>query len=127
MNEQFDAHYQQWKILKYKLIKTEKRPPKFNERDIWWCSVGINVGYDINGKHHLSERPALIIKKFNSDMFFGLPLTTQQKLYRTRYPIIVKGKKADVILDQGKTYSADRLNRRERIMSPKDFKNIKNA
>ena len=37
----------------------------FSEREIWWCSVGINVGVEVNGKNSKFERPVLVLKKFN--------------------------------------------------------------
>ena len=116
-----NQEYIDWNTLKYQLIETANKPAKFNERDIWWCSIGINVGYEINGKNHLAERCVLVIRKYNNDMFFGLPLTTQLKDYDSRILTNVNGTDADIILDQGKTFSADRLNRRERVMGYKEF------
>ncbi len=31
-----------------------------------WCSIGINVGDEEDGKNELYERPVLVIKKFNA-------------------------------------------------------------
>jgi len=117
--------YINWKNLKYELILSEASPPRFNERDIWWCSIGLNVGYEINGKNDLVERPVLVLKKYNNSMFFGLPLTTKQKNYDSRHSTNVNGKDADIILDQGKSFSAKRLNRRERVIGYKEFDLVK--
>lgn len=38
-------------------------------REIWWCSIGINVGDEEDGKNSMFERPVLIIKKFNQQAF----------------------------------------------------------
>ena len=70
-----EQYFIDWNNLKYELITIKSPPPNFNERDIWWCSIGVNVGYEVNGKNGPFERPVLIIKKYNNDMFFGLPLT----------------------------------------------------
>lgn len=120
-----DQEYIDWQTHKYALITKTTPPPKFNERDIWWCSIGINVGYEINGKNDPVERPVLIVKKFNADMFFGLPLTTQQKDYNSRYPTIVDGVSSDMVLDQAKTLSAQRLNRKVRRIGYKEFDNVR--
>ena len=32
----------------------------FHEREIWWCSIGINLGDEQDGKNELFERPVLI-------------------------------------------------------------------
>ena len=31
------------------------------EGEVWWCSVGENVGVEINGKHSLFLRPVLVL------------------------------------------------------------------
>lgn len=35
----------------------------FHEREIWWCSIGINVGDEQDGKNERFERPVLVLKK----------------------------------------------------------------
>ncbi len=124
---EMDQEYIDWNTLKYTLIHNEFKLPRFNERDIWWCSVGKNVGYEIDGKNDLVERPVLVIKKYSNDMFFGLPLSTKQKTYNSRFPTLVNGQAADIILDQGKTFSARRLNRRERVIGYKEYEAVKAA
>jgi mRNA interferase MazF len=49
------------------------------EREVWWCSVGVNIGVEIDGKNNDFERPVLVIKRFNSLMFWVIPLTSQAK------------------------------------------------
>ena len=51
---------------------------RFKDREVWWCKVGINVGYEINGKA-LFLRPVLIIRKISSNTFIGIPLTRKEK------------------------------------------------
>ena len=51
----------------------------FHEREVWWCTLGVNVGVETDGKHASFERPALVVKKFNADMFWGLPLTSRER------------------------------------------------
>jgi len=29
----------------------EQIVPRFSEREIWWCSVGVNVGHEADSKH----------------------------------------------------------------------------
>jgi mRNA interferase MazF len=48
-------------------------PPLFKERDIWWVSIGVNVGFEEDGKHEKFLRPVLILKKFNKELFLGIP------------------------------------------------------
>ncbi len=47
--------------------------PTFAVQEIWWCAMGTQ-----NAKGAaLYERPVLVFRKFNSDMFWGLPLNAQ--------------------------------------------------
>jgi hypothetical protein len=42
-----------WIGLKEKLHKSSFKPPLVKERDLWWASIGENVGSEINGKSDL--------------------------------------------------------------------------
>jgi mRNA interferase MazF len=49
----------------------------FHDRELWWCSIGINVGHEENGKGERFARPIVIFKKFSSKTLWGIPVTTQ--------------------------------------------------
>lgn len=34
----------------------------FHEREIWWCSLGLNLGDEQDGKHQDFERPVLVLR-----------------------------------------------------------------
>ena len=55
-----------WNIEKQNIESTKKDTLPFHEREIWWCSIGINLGDEQDGKNELYERPVLVIKKFNN-------------------------------------------------------------
>ena len=40
----------EWIGLKEKLHHAKHRAPLVSERDVWWASIGENVGSEINGK-----------------------------------------------------------------------------
>ena len=40
---------------------------------------GKNIGFEQNGKGSNFVRPILVLRKFNSSIFWGLPLTTIKK------------------------------------------------
>ena len=56
-------------------LHAQHHTPTFQEREIWWCSVGVNVGHEMDGKNQFYNRPVLIVRKFNPHIFFGVPLT----------------------------------------------------
>jgi mRNA interferase MazF len=64
-----------------KAVVIDNRPasPTFKEGEIWWCSIGMNIGREIFGKGKDFARPIIIFKKIGSDSFLAIPLTTQIK------------------------------------------------
>lgn len=86
----------------------------FREKEIWWAALGQNVGYEMNGKHELFERPILILKKYSGGMCFVLPCTTQIKDDNPwfQYPIQIDDTPSALNLSQGKILSSKRLLRK---------------
>lgn len=70
--------FEGWNKVKQK-IDNEHELPLFNEREIWWCSVGVNVGFEIFGKGGSYTRPVLVLRKYGSHSFLGIPLTSKPK------------------------------------------------
>jgi hypothetical protein len=70
MQKDFDT----WNNLK-KEIHTKDIRRFCDPREIWWCSIGINIGSEEDGKNKLFERPVLIIRVFNRHMVRIVPLT----------------------------------------------------
>ena len=69
--------YIKWHEIK-KNIEDKNKEQKFRDGEIWWCSLGENVGFEEDGKHDNFERPILVLRKFNKNIFLGLPLTSQK-------------------------------------------------
>ena len=66
----------------------------------------------------------LIIKKFNSDMFWGVPLTTKEKKNKYHHKLEHEIIKSWVILSQIKTISTKRLLRKIGSISDSDFREV---
>ncbi len=113
----------EWTKFKIKLHKSKKLI-YFREREIWWISFGINIGYEEDGKHDSFERPGLIIKKFNKDMLWVVPLTTKSKTGKYYYQFEYEGKKYSVILSQLRLVSDKRLLRKIRKLEIDHFAEI---
>jgi mRNA interferase MazF len=104
--------FEGWHKLKTQLDSIEDAP-LFNECEIWWCSVGMNVGFELYGKDDKFVRPILIMRKYSRYTFFGLPLTSKRKPERKAYlPFEFQKHQGSIILDQGKTYDCRRLVKR---------------
>jgi hypothetical protein len=38
-------------------LHAQHQTPTFQEREIWWCSVGVNIGHEMDGKNQFYNRP----------------------------------------------------------------------
>ena len=74
----------EWIKIKEKIHK-EKMPPTFEEREIWWISLGENVGHEENGRGNDFVRPFVIIRKFNKELLFGVPCSSISKENKEYY------------------------------------------
>lgn len=97
----------------------------FKEREVWWTSLGANIGYEQDGKHANFQRPVLIIRKFNHDVFIGVPLTSKVKNGRFYEKISLKSGDSSVILSQIRLLSSKRLVRKMQTMSNNEFSLVK--
>lgn len=106
-----------WSTLKQRLNgREEKSVPWIKEREIWWCSVGINVGYEADGHNELYNRPVLIIRKFSPQAFMGVPLTTKGKPNGYNLPIEFKGATSYVMLSQLRLYDTRRIQNQKSLL-----------
>ncbi len=82
----------------------------FRDGDIWWVRLGVNVGYETDGKNREFTRPVLVVKKYNQYSFLAVPLTTARKPNPYRLPIgTVDGKEACATLSQMRNIDSKRL------------------
>jgi hypothetical protein len=35
-------------------LHAQHHTPTFQEREIWWCSVGVNIGHEMDGKNQFT-------------------------------------------------------------------------
>lgn len=96
----------------------------YHQREVWWCSIGLNVDVETDGKQANFERPVLIIQKFNKEMFWGVPLTTQPRTGKFYEKITHDKGVAWAMLTQMRTFSSKRLLRKIGMISEEDFAKI---
>jgi mRNA-degrading endonuclease toxin of MazEF toxin-antitoxin module len=97
-----------WNIRKKKINSTY-RENFFYQRDIWWCSLGVNVGSEQDGKNEMFERPVIVIKKFSKNLLWIIPLTRSKGM--SLYHIKVTAE-SYAIISQLKIISSRRLLRK---------------
>ena len=115
-----------WTVLKKKIDSFEQRV-LFQEREIWWCSSGLNVGHEQDGKGVSFRRPVLIIKKFNTSVCWAIALTTSPKENPYQLHIMFSGRISQVILSQFKLIDEKRLIKKIAKLSELQFSEIKKA
>lgn len=93
-----------------------------HEREVWICALGKNLGFEQNGSGEGFSRPALVIKKFNNQMYLAVPLSTKQKnldfYYNYTDPF---GNKVSAIIAQIRMMSVKRFRRKLYWLSEVNF------
>jgi mRNA interferase MazF len=120
----FIEKIKKWFELKIKLC-TKDDGVVFKQKEIWWCSLGMNLGEESYGKGEKFARPVLVFKKFTSSSFLGIPLTTHEKKGSWYIEIETLGIKRWVMLNQIRVLDKKRLTNRISAVGKNDFDKIK--
>ena len=115
-----------WFKVKLRL-KTNQVYRSISEGEVWWCSVGENIGIEINGKSEDFTRPVLVLNKLSRLGFLGVPLTSQRHLGNWYVPFVFKNKQQYAVLAQIRVLSINRLHEKMGEVSKADFDFIKNG
>ena len=107
-------------------VHNEKQRPFFSEREIWFCTMGENIGYEQDGRGENFLRPVLILKKFNNEVLWAIPLTTNNKVGKYYYNFKLKDKEpSTAILSQIRLIDGKRLQYKIGDMEQCNFEEIK--
>lgn len=116
--------FDNWNIQK-KQINDLTGMPTFKEREIWWCRLGVNVGHEQDGKGNQKQRPILVIKKFNRQLLWAVPLSTQIKDNKHYHHFTFNDKDQSALLTQMKLMDAKRLFNKIGRLGNEEFTNIR--
>lgn len=116
-----------WFKLKTRLHSIEHKAPFVNEGDIWWASVGENIGSEINGKSQLFSRPVVIFKKLSHGFYLVIPTSTKVKTGTWYVPFSHKRKKMNTCLQQIRTIDYRRLSSKLGELDDEDMRKIKSG
>lgn len=119
MQKDFDT----WNKTK-KTVHEKEVSSYFHSREIWWCSLGLNIGSEEDGKNELFERPILILNKFNKDTVRITPLTSRIIDDKNHVTINFDNYQSSAKLSQVKTISTKRLTRKLSILDDEQFKKV---
>ena len=96
------------------------------EGEVWWCSIGENVGVEICGKNEKYSRPILVLKKLSRFGFLGIPLTSKSHKGNWYINFKFKEKQQFAVLAQARVFSVNRLTDRMGTLPRSDYLKIKN-
>lgn len=124
MNKDFLA----WHAVKSSLDSSSRKTLHgYKERDVWWMSIGHNVGFEENGKNLNFSRPVLVVKGFSAEIFWGIPLTSKTKLgvYYYSFQVTNVTIQSTAILSQLKVFDTKRMISKVGMINTNDFNEIK--
>jgi len=119
--------FDSWNTKK-KDIHEQKSGIFYHEREVWWCSLGVNIGSEQDGTGKNFDRPIVIIKGFNREIFFAVALTGKKKVGKYYcYLGKIEDQDASAILSQAKVVDVKRLVRKMGTIDEVLFTKLKSA
>lgn len=123
MKKDFD----EWNKQKKK-VDTQLAPPFPNEREVWWCKLGVNIGSEENGSGYAYARPIVILRGLSMETCLVIPLTTSSDKHRLRpYAGVVGERKARAILSQMRVVDTRRFTSKIGYLDKDIFEEIRKA
>ena len=118
--------FQKWHVKKSNIDGIEKRP-FFHEREIWFCYLGTNVGYEQDGSKPDFQRPIIIIRKFNNEICWVVPLSKTKKRGQYYFDFPFDDMTTSVaVISQIRLLDARRLSRKIGELKENTFKELVN-
>ncbi|MBI4120004.1 MAG: type II toxin-antitoxin system PemK/MazF family toxin [Parcubacteria group bacterium] len=118
--------FEKWHDKKTGIDRIEKRP-FFHEREIWFCYLGVNVGFEQDGSGEDFQRPVVIVRKFNNEVCWIIPLSKTDKTGKYYFSFSFGENTASVaIVSQIRLLDVRRLSRRIGEIKEGDFKELIN-
>ncbi len=98
--------------------------PHVSQGDLWWASIGENIGYEINGKSSLFSRPVIIFKKLAHGLYFVIPTTTKIRNGSWYVSFQLQDKNETACLHQARALDHKRLSSKIGRLDDTDYKKI---
>ncbi len=123
MEKQFDTWNENKKLMHSSFVRKV-----YSEREIWWCSIGLNIGYEEDGKGERSERPVVVVRGISKETCYVVPLSTSQIKHKYRLPVgVVGGRDAVALLSQMRLIDTKRLINKIGYLNKNSFEEIKKS
>ena len=121
MKKDFDTWNEEKKEIDRKSLSRFYHP-----REVWWCSLGVNVGFEQDGTNEHYQRPVLVIRAFSRHVCLVAPLTTSVKKNKYHFDLGKIGdREAFVIISQIRLVDTKRFTDRLTIINKEMFEEIR--
>jgi len=99
--DKFKKDFDGWNKEKKGIHSKSDYLPLYHERQVRWCRLGVNVGFEQDGAGKGFSRPVLIFKGFSRNVCLVMPLTTSVKKNVYHVPVgVIEGRNASVVISQ---------------------------
>lgn len=116
-----EKDFDKWNKKKKALDKGTHQPPLVSEGEIWWTSIGENIGSEIGGKSALFSRPVIILRKLAHSFYFVIPTTTQNRKGSWYVSFRHQGKEMTACLHHARAVDYRRLSSKLGTLDDADF------
>jgi mRNA interferase MazF len=101
----------------------------YTTREIWWCRLGLNIGFEQDGSGEEFLRPCIIVRGFGPRVCMVFLLTTSLNKHPLRIPLgNIDGKSASALLSQIRSIDTRRLVEKIGFLDKEKFEELrKNA
>ena len=120
------TEFENWHKLKQDIHSSKSRI-HFRQGEIWFVSIGQNIGYEVFGKGEQFLRPVLVFRKINKSTFLSITLTSKLKEDKYHFVINFKDKENSAMLSQIRTIDAKRLSYKIGSLEKSVFENLEKA
>ena len=117
-----------WNHKKKHINSQSKYLPLYHEREIRWCSLGVNMGFEQDGTGNQYSRPVLIIKGFSRHVCLVVPLTTSKKSNKYHVGLgLIGDREACAIISQLRLIDTKRLDQHIATLDRNIFEKVKKS
>jgi mRNA interferase MazF len=118
------SDFTDWLKTKFTL-DAQERVHQIKQGEVYWCALGVNVGDEEHGKGERYRRPVLVLKKFNNNIFIGVPMSTRHKINPYYLKVLLKDVEQSVMISQLRVMDTKRLDSKIGYISKQDLLMIK--
>lgn len=123
----FVKQFLEWMRVKQRIDSSDHTLPFISEGELWWCSIGENIGVEISGKGFTFSRPVIVLKQLGRLSFYGIPTTTKPKTGSWYVSFMVNGSREIAVLSQARVFSSKRLGGKIGTLRLDEYEKIKEA